>query len=130
MSDNAKSNDTATAVAMQQLYPSLSIKQRQGRRLRCMGHIVNLCARALLLGKGAGKRLSELERKELKGGVAAVDRFWKNKGALGRLHNLVVYIRCTPQRLEEFAKIKKGGNLAQFDVLKVSLFSSTFYPFY
>ena len=122
MSDNAKSNDSATAAAMQQLYPSLSIKQRQGRRLQCRGHIINLCARALLLGKGAGKTLTELERKEMKGGVAAVDRFWKNKGALGRLHNLVVYIRCTPQRLEEFAKIKKGGNLAQFDGLKVSLF--------
>ena len=120
MSDNAKSNDTAIAAAMQQLYPSLSIKQQQGRRLRCMGHIINLCARALLLGKGAGKKLSELERKELKGSVVAVDRFWKNKGALGQLHNLVVYIRCTPQRLEEFAKIRKGGNLAQFDVLKVS----------
>jgi hypothetical protein len=129
MSDNAKNNDTAIAAVLQQLYPALSIKQRQGRRLRCMGHVINLCARALLLGKGAGKKLSELERKELKGDVVAGDRFWKGKGALGHLHNIVVYIRCTPQRLEEFMKVKKGGNLAQFDGLKVSLFFINFSPF-
>ena len=127
MSDNAKNNDTAIAALLQKLYPHLSIKQRQGRRLRCFGHITNLCARALLLGKGAGKALSDLERKQSKGDFAAAGRFWKGKGALGQLYNIVVYIRCTPQRLEEFAKVKKGGNLKQFDSLKVSLL--LFLPF-
>ena len=124
MSDNAKNNDTAVSLVLQALDPSVSAKQRQARRLRCFGHVVNLCAQALLLGKGSGKALTEVSRKEAKGDVAATEAFWKGKGALGQLHNIVVYIRCTPQRLEEFAKVKKGGNLAKFDELKVSLFFS------
>ena len=122
ISDSAKNNDTAIAAVLQRLYPSLSIKQRQGRRLRCLGHIINLCARALLLGKGAGKKLSDIERKQSKGDFAAADRFWKSKGPLGQLYNIVACIRCTPQRMEEFMKVKKGGKLAQFDGLKVSCF--------
>ena len=128
ISDNAKNNDTAVSLVLQALYPSLSAKQRQARRLRCFGHIVNLYAQALLLGKGASKALTDLSRKEAKGDAAATEAFWKGKGALGQLHNIVVYIRCTPQRLEEFAKVKKGGNLRQFDNLKVSPFSSKLRP--
>ena len=120
VSDNAQNNDTATTHLLQQLYPHLSEQQRVSRRLRCFGHITNLCVRALLLGKGAGKALSDLERKQSKGDFAAVDRFWKGKGALGQLHNIIRYIRSSPQRLEEFAKVKKGGSLARFDKLKVS----------
>ena len=121
VSDNAKNNDVAIDHLLQRLYPALSLQQRQARRLRCFGHITNLCARALLLGKGAGKALTDLERKESKGDFEAADSFWKGKGALGQLHNIVVYIRTTPQRLEEFAKVVKGGRLAQFDKLKVSV---------
>ena len=120
MSDNAKNNDTAVKHLLQRLFPGLSDKQRQGRRLRCFGHITDLCARALLLGKGAGKALSDLSRKESKGDFEAADSFWKGKGALGQLHNIVVYILGTPQRLEEFAKTTKGGSLVEFDKLKVS----------
>ena len=73
MSDNAKNNDTAVSLVLQALDPSLSAKQRQARRLRCFGHVVNLCAQALLLGKGSGKALTEVSRKEAKGDVAATE---------------------------------------------------------
>ena len=120
MSDNAANNDVAVAAVLKELFPNLTAKQSKARRLRCFSHITNLCARALLLGKGAGKALSELERKAAKGHIDAVDQFWKGKGALGRLHNIVVYIRCTPQRLEEFAKCQSKDLNAHLNRLKVS----------
>ncbi|KAA8620769.1 Dimer-Tnp-hAT domain-containing protein [Pyrenophora tritici-repentis] len=44
---------------------------------------------------------------------------------LGRLHNLVRYIRLTPQRREEFATIIIGGDLSQFDGLELIQNNST-----
>lgn len=119
--DNAKSNDTAVDGVLKELYPYLTADQRRGRRLRCFGHITNLCARAMLLGKGAGKAMEEVSRKLAKGAFDAVDSFWHGRGAVGRLHNLIKYIRWTPQRREEFANTTKGGRLKDFDELQVCL---------
>ena len=118
--DNAKSNDIAVAEVLKTLFPKMKAKHVKGRRLRCFGHITNLCARAILLGKGAGKAITEMERKVAKGGLEAVDGFWRARGVVGRLHNIVRYIRWTPQRREAFAGCKKGGKLAEFDDLMVS----------
>lgn len=120
MTDNAQSNDVCIDLVLRQLYPRLTAEQRAARRLRCFGHITNLCARALLLGKGAGKAMDEAEANLRRGAFDALEKFWRQRGAIGRLHNIVRYIRTTPQRMEEFANIKKGGELAQFDNLEVS----------
>jgi hypothetical protein len=96
MADNATSNDVCVDNILCQLYPKMTAKQRQSRRLRCLGHITNLCARALLLGKRAGKALKDVEHKAAKGASAAVESFWRNRGAIGRLHNVVRYIRWSP----------------------------------
>jgi hypothetical protein len=120
MADNAQSNDTAIELILKELYPRLTTEQRVARRLRCLGHITNLCARALLLGKGASKAMDEAEAQLRKGDFDALDRFWRARGAIGRLHNIVRYVRSTPQRMEEFAEIRKGGDLADFDDLEVS----------
>lgn len=121
MCDNAKSNDTAVDVVLKKSYPYLTADQRRGRRLRCFGHITNLCARGMLLGKGAGKAMEEVSRKLAKGAFDAVDSFWRGRGAVGRPHKLCKYIRCTPQRREEFANTTKSGELKEFDELQVWL---------
>jgi hypothetical protein len=64
--------------------------------------------------------MNELSRKIAKGAFEAVDAFWRGQGAVGRLHNIIIYIRCTPQRLEEFASAVVGGKLKDFDELQVS----------
>lgn len=51
MSDNACSNDSCVDNVLSVISPQLSTTQRKARRLRCLGHVVNLCARALLIGK-------------------------------------------------------------------------------
>jgi hypothetical protein len=54
-----------------------------------------------------------------------VEELWKKFGCLGRLHNLVRYIRLTPQRREEFAAIIIGGDLSEFDGLELIQNNST-----
>jgi hypothetical protein len=119
MTDNAQSNDVCIDIVLQELYPHMPSKQRAARRLRCLGHIVNLCARALLLGKGATKAIDDAEVQLRRGALESLDEFWRQRGAIGRLHNIVRYIRATPQRMEEFAEINIGGNMAEFDDLEV-----------
>lgn len=105
-SDNASPNDIAIDLALQTICPHLNDKQRKGRRLRCFGLTANLIARAVLLGKGAGKKLGDMELKTMKGAFEAVDTAWRACGGLGRLHNVIRYIRASPQRREEFSDTK------------------------
>ena len=123
MSDNAKNNDRAVDLLLRQLQPELSMKQRKGRRLRCFGHTCNLIAKACLLGKGSSKRLSDIQSKLSKGAFEAVDSIWRAFGGLGRLHNIVRYVRSSPQRGEEFASIPGDDNWQQFDELEVSFYT-------
>lgn len=60
-SDNASSNDSCVDNVLSMISPELSITQRKARRLRCLGHVVNSCARALLLGKESNETLRRLE---------------------------------------------------------------------
>lgn len=50
MLDNASSNDTAVEFILKELCPWMMPKQRRHRRLRCLGHIINLCCQAFLMG--------------------------------------------------------------------------------
>jgi hypothetical protein len=49
--DNTSVNDTAIRVILGQLRPD--IKEPDSRRVRCLGHIINLAAKAFLFGKDA-----------------------------------------------------------------------------
>lgn len=116
MCDNASSNDTCVNNVLRAISPELSIAQRNARRLRCLGHVVNLCARALLIGKESNKTLRRLE------GVTGEESegMWRARGPVGGLHSIIRYIRWTPQRREQFASIWTKGELAKFDELEVS----------
>ncbi|KAL6405977.1 HAT domain-containing protein [Ilyonectria robusta] len=61
MSDNASANDVCVDSVLRAVYPRMSDKQRKRRRLRCFGHIVNLCAQAFLIGKDAEKVCKDLD---------------------------------------------------------------------
>jgi hypothetical protein len=91
--DNVSSNDTCVQEILKQLQPSTDLKKR---RLRCFGHIVNLTAKAFLFGEEAEAFELEVdsyvqlqqEEKEL--------RAWRKLGPIGKLHNVITYIRKTP----------------------------------
>ena len=121
MLDNASSNDTAVDLILKTLYPNMSVKQRKRRRLRCLGHVVNLCAQAFLLGEKADTTLEELELAYSRHDFESIAKLWRQQGALGRLHNIVRYIRMSPQRREEFRRVIVGGDWSLFDKLEVSV---------
>ncbi|OAA53662.1 Ribonuclease H-like protein [Akanthomyces lecanii RCEF 1005] len=74
-------------------------------RLRCVGHIINLAVMEFLIGKRPPTT-------ELYDGPSEqeVDR-WRKRGAVGKLHNIVVYITWTPQRLQTFTALSDGLRL-------------------
>jgi hypothetical protein len=125
MLDNASSNDAAVEHILRELCPWMTPRQRRHRRLRCLGHIINLCCQAFLMGRDCEKYLAKLEKHYQRGDYAKVEELWKKFGCLGRLHNLVRYIRLSPQRREEFAAIVMGGHLTEFDRLELIQNNST-----
>lgn len=120
MLDNAGSNDTAVDAILKQLFPLMKKEKRKQRRLRCLGHVINLAAQTFILGKNSEKVLDELSAKHAAGDWTGISAIWKKHGPIGKLHNLVRYIRMTPQRRQEFADIKIGGDLEDYDKLQVS----------
>lgn len=65
--DNAASNDTAVSAILTILHPEYTKEHRSAFRVRCLGHIVNLCAHASISAKGKGRRREELTREERNG---------------------------------------------------------------
>lgn len=106
MLDNANSNDTCLET-LARWYP-IDVGQR---RLRCIGHIINLVVRAVIFGTNISKFEAELR------GVSDEFSFeiWAKKGAIGRLHNLIVYIRRTDQRRQVLRRLQR--ELAGDDVI-------------
>lgn len=74
-------------------------------RLRCFGHIINLAVMEFLIGRRPpttdpyhGPSDEEVEQ-------------WRKRGTIGKLHNIVVYITWTPQRLKAFIALTDGLRL-------------------
>ena len=98
--DNASNNDTALQEISRCLtlggYPTI---YPVTECLRCFGHVLNLAFKAFLWG-------SNVEAFEVAldaiGDEVAELQHWRQKGPLGKLHNVLDYIRKTPQRLDRF----------------------------
>src|SRR4029077_9075026 len=90
---------------MRSMHIGMDSKQRH---LRCFCHIINLAAKAFLFGKDPDAFETEANsciqlrqaEKELE--------IWRKLGPIGKLHNVVTYIRRTPQRREDFLKLAKN----------------------
>jgi hypothetical protein len=128
MADNASSNDVCIDTVLKTLYPYMTKKQRLRRCLRCLGHIVNLCAQAFIVGKDADKVCREIEAAYREGEFAKIGELWRKKGAVGWLHNIVGYIRASSQRRQFFKSIEIGGELTEFDGLEVSSYFISYKP--
>ena len=105
--DNAGNNDTCLQVLYPQFFSGIKSTDIQARRMRCFGHILNLVAKAFLFG-------SEDYAFELKGDfleqIGQYDQaqaHWRRKGPIGKLHNIIKFIRASPQRSEAFKKAAK-----------------------
>lgn len=83
--DNATNNNACIQALADQ-----SEFEYQERRLRCVGHIINLVARALLFGNDPDALEHDLN-------VSTDEiRIWRSKGPCGCSHNQNNYIRASP----------------------------------
>jgi hypothetical protein len=97
--DNAKNNDTAVAHILSSIRPDLAPLER---RLRCIGHIVNLVAKAFLFGADAKHyEADEFGIQDEESQIKSIE-LWRKLGPVGKLHNLIMYIRSSSKRMDAF----------------------------
>ncbi|KAF6790002.1 transposase-like protein [Colletotrichum sojae] len=122
VSDNATNNDTCLRAFYRNIYPEITETDVEARRMRYYGHMLNLAARASLFG--ADKETLEAESEYYR----LVERhdddldLWRRLGPVGRLRNIVKYIRASPQRTERYRKAAAeiDGDSADFRIFSES----------
>ena len=102
--DNASNVDTAVKALVNEFH---SDESEQGRRSRCCGHIINLAAKAFLLGAECEAFRDEIDAAEQatmrdEQNLVVEQAKWRSRGPIGKFHNVVVYIRAISQRRQEF----------------------------
>jgi hypothetical protein len=108
MTDNAESNDVCLESVLREIDPTISDSDIRERRLRCWGHILNLVAKAFLFGTNADAFELEDQANEALGREQERLEAWRRKGPVGKLHNLVVFIRGSTQRKELFKNVSEA----------------------
>lgn len=104
VTDNAESNDTC----LDELACELGFN-KQHRRLRCCGHIINLVARSILFGTDADVFEEDCQaNKELQDEM----KLWRAKGPIGKLHNIVHWVQRSGQRIKKLHKLQSIENTA------------------
>ena len=100
--DNATSNDVLCRILSTYLEEEEDIRWKPVfHRVRCIGHVINLAVLGFLFPGGRIERpelIPESDAEE----AASPPRTVKNMGPLGKLHNIAVYIRNSPNRTKEF----------------------------
>ncbi|KAK5995167.1 Putative AC9 transposase-like protein [Cladobotryum mycophilum] len=110
ISDNASNNDTCTRSLFHQLDPRMTSIDAEERRMRCYGHILNLVGRAFLYHEDSEAFEQESQLYYMADRLDDDLRHWRKKGPVGKLHNIVTFIRASPQRSEQFKKAAEEVN--------------------
>jgi hypothetical protein len=93
--DNAGNNDTCWRAIYRKLCPD--IKAPDNRRVRCLGHILNLAAKAFLFERDADAFEDDTNQKRSNAHIEKLRQLWRKKGPVGKFHNTVLHIRVTPR---------------------------------
>ena len=97
--DNASSNETCLDyIAKEHGF------ERDRRWVRCSGHIFNLVGQAALFGSDSEAFAEAIETATLE---ELEHEYWRKKGPIGRLHNIVYWINRSPQRCERFEELQR-----------------------
>jgi hypothetical protein len=84
------------------------IKESDNRRVRCLGHILNLAVKAFLFNKDADAFKEDTNFKRSNSYIKKLRELWRKKRPIRKFYNLVLYIRVTSQRREKFLDLLKG----------------------
>jgi hypothetical protein len=99
ITDNASEN----AACLDLLGDELLIDTRK-RHVRCMGHIINLVAQQVLFGED----VESFEDSVTNVTAEEVElRTWRQKGPIGKLHNLIRFICHSEARRSLFLKVQR-----------------------
>jgi len=96
------------------------------RRLRCFAHEMHIAVKSLLFDSKAKEleqysatvNVTEEEKREY------AKKKWRSFGAVGRLHNVVKFIRGSSQRREKYAIINQQLEKAAQKKLKISIMNN------
>jgi hypothetical protein len=94
IADNASNNNELYD------YLSQSLLVAKKERLRCVSHIINLVVKALIYGKG----VSKLKRSMIGASDYIKFNLIRQRGFVGKLHNIIKYIMRSIRRYKDFAK--------------------------
>jgi hypothetical protein len=98
--DNAENNTKTVAIVGEKL--GFGGRRRRGR---CIGHTINLAAKALLFGKNPDAFEEQLDGRSP---MTIIEyQHWRAKGSVGKLHNLVVDVRNIHQLFTLFEKVQQ-----------------------
>ena len=102
ITDNATSNDTCITEIIDLICPNLDVKER---RLRYIGHIINLIAKAFIFSNKSESFKANVAITESTNDLEIVMKLWRKQGVIGKLHNLIRFIRASTQREALFLDI-------------------------
>ncbi|KAK7583457.1 hypothetical protein V3481_012745 [Fusarium oxysporum f. sp. vasinfectum] len=120
ISDNMTANDTCLYHMYPRLDPSMRPVDIKARRMRCYGHMLNLVARAFLFGKDAESFELESDINSMRGLVEQDLDHWRTKGPIGKLRNIVKFIRSSPQRSEQFKRVAREQDHEEYRLCEES----------
>jgi hypothetical protein len=112
--DNAGNNDTMIKHFSRILQVDHDIKyDYKLHRIRCQGHIINLSVQSFLFVTDSENLEDDtLTIKEKKEALKVIEE-WRKKGPLGMLHNFIVYLQTSVQRMQDFLRLSKGRRPAR-----------------
>jgi hypothetical protein len=96
--DNHGSNDTAIRAVLKEYEIP---EQEERRRLRYLGHIINLAAQAFLFSRDA----EAFENEDLEN-VKVAYRLWQSAEPVKQIYYLVAFIRASTERREDFTRLQ------------------------
>jgi hypothetical protein len=102
--DNASNNDTTLV----ELGRCMGFDPKE-KRLRCIGHILNLIAEQYLFGQDA----SAFEKEFKEAGPKVRRQLWRSRRVLGKLHNLVAHVMASGKRTELFQDLQSTHNVGK-----------------
>jgi hypothetical protein len=91
IANNDARNDICIRAILRKYRPD--IKDPDSRRVRYLGHITNLAAKAFLFGKNADAFEDSTDAARKSGHLEALREEWRKQGPMGKLHNTVKFIR-------------------------------------
>ncbi|RKK92477.1 hypothetical protein BFJ70_g17772, partial [Fusarium oxysporum] len=83
-------------------------------------HTLNLVARAFLFGKDAESFELESDINGMRGLVEQGPDHWRTKGPIGKLRNIVKFIRSSPQRSEQFKRVAREQDHEEYRLCEES----------